>query len=119
MPQLLQNLTVWADRTAQIAVPILDQFGNPYNVGGGGTAAWIMAPSNTLPAVLTKTTAGGGITLVLASTTWTATVLINPADTDAIAPGAYYHELSVKDASGNVVNVTIGTLTLAPSVYQY
>lgn len=119
MPSTQQNLTLWADRNIQINVPILDQNGLPYNVGSSGSATWSMSPAATsLPAVLQKSTPSG-ITLVNNSGTWSAIISIVPADTVNIAPATYYHELAVKDSAGNVVNVSIGTITLQPSLNLY
>ena len=39
-------------------------------------------------------------------------VIIDPADTEAIAAGFYYHEAEVIDSAGDVVTVAIGDVTM-------
>lgn len=118
MPALNQNLTIWAERTVEIIVPILDQNGVPYDMTSG-SLEWAMAANPYATPVLTKSTASGGIMLTEASGVWTAVVTILPADTKdgtVIPPTDYYHELAGEDSVGDIVNITIGTLTLMPSL---
>lgn len=116
MASLEQNLTIFAGRDVQIWIPIYDINGNPYALPGA-TAAWAMAQFPSTPAVLSKSTALGGIVMELVNGVYNAVITIAHADTVALVTGiTYYHELTVKDTSGNVVNVTEGQLTLNQSI---
>lgn len=118
-----QNLKIWDDRTSLIIVPIYQVDGvTPYTATTPVSAKWGMATNAQMHnPVLEKTTAGGGVTLTQDSGSglWTATVTLNPGDTQGISPQKYYHELSVTDNVGDIVNVAIGTLDLQPSLVQY
>lgn len=119
MTAINQNLTCYADRTSILIIPIYQADGvTPYTSTTPTSAEWVLAVNNRSQAVLTKTTPGG-ITLAQSAGLWTATVTINPVDTQSLNPQLYYHELSVVDNVGDVVNVTIGTMNLQPSVAQY
>lgn len=44
-----------------------------------------------------------------------ANIVLAPADTSELAPGKYYYDIKVKDASGNVYKVDEGTIQLDAS----
>lgn len=122
MPALNQNLELWQDRTSIITIPILDINGQPYTQTTPTNAQWAMAlnPRGAAPVVAKSTvTPPGGIALNFVSGTWQAVITLEYSDMRGITPQNYYHELSVTDNAGDVVNVTVGTINLQPSLVQY
>lgn len=78
---------------------------------------WKRSPSAAdSAAVLTKTTAAGGIVLTTAAS-GICTVTIADTDTDSITPGTLYHELKRMDA-GNETVLTTGTVLLQRAIHR-
>ena len=78
-------------------------------------AYWAMAPTstsviNTIEKSSESTPAG--ITL----SGKTVKVILNPADTESLDAGTFYHELRLVDASNNPSTPAIGTVTLMPVI---
>ncbi len=120
MPALNQNLSLGANRSAIIAIPILDQDGNAYSLAGGA-ASWSIAKSPSGPALVHKTTAAGGIVLNENEETgvWSAVITLQPADTNSMEAGTYLHQLSVENSFGNVVTATVGKVFLYATIDQF
>jgi len=85
---------------------VVDNSGNAVTVTGG-SATYAIANSVDGPALVTKTSAAGAITLSGS----TITVTLVPADTASMA-GVYYHELEVTDSDGDVFTPACGTMTI-------
>lgn len=74
----------------------------------GWTLSWVLKRKTSdadVSAILTKTTAAGGIALTTAAS-GIATVTIADTDTDTFTPGTYYHELKRTDAGFETVLIT-------------
>lgn len=83
----------------------------------GAAITWIMAESKVSTAVLiTKTVAGGGITLTNPAA-GIYTVHLDPVDSTNLDHGVYYHEAMIT-LGGVVSKAVIGSATLRPNVIQ-
>lgn len=67
----------------------------------GCALTWMLAVAPGGTALVTKTSAGGDIAVSGAGSN-IVTVSLEPADTDALEPGVYYHELKVVDLAAQV-----------------
>lgn len=86
----------------------------------GYKAYWAMAPDETSPTVLVKTTDNdftdeGGIEWVTGNR---VRITLTKEDTDELDPGEYYHELAIEDGNGDSVIVATGTFDLKQSLFE-
>jgi len=63
------------------------------------------ASAKVVKNVTSHTDASGGI----------STIALTPSDTATVAPGKYYYDIKVEEASGNIYKVDEGTITLGGS----
>jgi hypothetical protein len=104
-----QDFTIYTGKTKIIRVMTNDNEGHPFDFTGWNVL-WIMRSENVTGDVkLTKTSADG--------ITYDPTYLyirINPANTESLNPGIYYHELSASkdDMEFDICN---GIITLKKS----
>jgi hypothetical protein len=110
--------------------PLLDSDGVPIDLSGSASASyWIgkSAFATDADVFVKKSSTSGGIVIASSTvgtvTTYTAQVVLRPADTTGMPPslpGApYYHELQVKDAAGRDYTFEMtdgGALVLLPSL---
>jgi hypothetical protein len=103
-----QNFTMWAGEDKDITVNLVDADGAAYGSLTGLTFAWKMATSENASSVLvTKTPTG---------TTDSITFSLADTDTQGLAPGVYYHECRVTDASFDEDVVFTGGMTIKGSI---
>lgn len=85
----------------------------------GWALSWLLKRKESdadAAAVLTKTTAGGGIALTTPAS-GLATVTIEDIDTDALQPGTYHHELKRTDAGSETI-LSFGRIVLRRSLHR-
>jgi hypothetical protein len=85
----------------------------------GWALSWILKRKETdadVDALLTKTTAGGGIALTTPGS-GLVTVTVLDTDTDSFQPGAYHHELKRTDAGFETV-LTFGRVSLKRGIHR-
>ncbi len=113
MPAVEQNVQHWRGDSRRIQIPIREEDGTPVDMAGG-SARWWLGKSATAVGdkVVVKKAAGSGLSLSVDDDLWTAEIRLDPADTQALRPGDYYHELEVVDGAGAVSTVTVGTFTI-------
>lgn len=107
-----QNVTLYSGDDCILAISIVDETGVALNVTGA-TFVWSLARTAGTPAILTKTSAGGGVVITNA-TTGAVQVTLTHNDTAAssVPPFQYWHQLVMTDPSGNVSTVTTGYITV-------
>jgi hypothetical protein len=115
MPAENQTVQMPAGDSRRIVIPVKDQAGADLPLTGA-TVRWWMAKSawSKDADVLIKKTTDAGISVSGS----TATVMLAPADTDAIPPGAYYHEAEIVFADQSVATVSRGTFQLSATVIR-
>ena len=88
------------------------------NVASAEWALFALRPeeSTSQSALVTKTVAGGGITLTNNGTSVDFTVTLNPADTSALAGGDYFHRLDYVHTDGRELEAARGNGRLTPRV---
>lgn len=77
----------------------------------GATLLYRLSKSVNRPVLIEKTV-GDGITLISSGTTGQLQVTFDPEDTETLAPGDYYHELSITDADGKQSVALTGNITI-------
>jgi hypothetical protein len=100
-----QNITAWKGNKIAIVVFIEDATNLV-----GFTAKWAMAVNPDSAPIITKTTPSG-----ISINGLTVTITINGNETNqssGIAPGDYYHELTLYDETSATFTALTGTLTL-------
>ncbi len=115
MPAENQNVELPAGDSRNLVIPVKNAAGADVSLVGS-TVRWWMGKSQWSAGddVLIKKSIGTGIAVVGS----TITVTLAPADTDALQPGAYYHEAEVVFADSTVATVTRGTFTLSPTIIR-
>jgi hypothetical protein len=110
MPAKNQDFEIVAGDSRKIVITV-DMDGDL----GGATIKWWMGrtPKSTGENIFVQKQNGDGI-LVLAERTFEISLL--PADTAETPDGRWYHEAEVTDAFDNVTTVTIGRVTVLPSL---
>lgn len=90
--------------------------------GGGGpfdltncSVVWTLSEHRGDPAVLTRSTAAGTLTILAPATQGTITFTITSAETDALAPQTWYHECHFKTAAGREYCAFHGIITISSS----
>jgi len=116
MPALGQNFTMVAGDTAEIDFSIFDHAGVPLDLTGA-KIEWQMAWTASTPALVSKSTANGGVN-VTNPQAGQLKVLLAHADTSGLFAGAYYHETKVLDSQGDVATAATGTVTLLPALIK-
>lgn len=111
----IENVEVPAGDKLNLHFKLYDESDLPLLIPGG-SAVWKLATAvNAATALATKDTAGT-LVLVLVGGVYQVTVPIVPADTKSLAPKIYYHELRVKDASGDPSTVFGGRFIVLPTL---
>lgn len=101
--------------TLTIDADIVDEDGTALDLTGYQAIRWVLAEQyGGGDPLVEKTAAGGGITVVSAPN-GEVRVAVEPADTDAVSPGQYRHELEVTDDNGDVSTVLVGTVEILRS----
>lgn len=103
-----QNFSMWQGETKAIVFDVVDAAGADKNVTGG-SATWVLAPSATDAALITKTSSSGQISLSGNN----VTVMLQAVDT-ALLSGKYYHECRVT-LDGDVETIATGYVKIYPS----
>lgn len=117
MPAVNQNFDHWRGDSKHISIPVKDEDGTAIDLTGGSARWWLgKSASATGSGVLVKKSSGAGLTLSQVNGFWTALVVLDPEDTQALRPGSYYHELEIIDADGAVSTVTTGTVNIRPTM---
>jgi hypothetical protein len=119
MPATDQNVQHWRGDTKVIIVPVKDDTGAFVDLDGGSARWWLGRNAGAAgdKVLVKKASIGsGGIVLQLEDGYWRARITIDPADTEGLKPGDYYHELEVIDADGAVSTVTTGTFTIVQTM---
>lgn len=116
MAALGQNIVMVAGDTAEIDFTIFDRVGVPLDLTGV-KIEWQMAWTASTPALISKSTTNGGITLTNAQA-GQMKVLLAHADTTALFPGTYYHETKVLDSQGDIATAATGSATLLPALIK-
>lgn len=117
MPAVNQDFDHWRGDTKHINIPVRDVDGAAVDLAGGSARWWLgKSPGAVGSGVLVKKSTGEGLTLAQINGVWTAQIVLDPADTQGIKPGAYYHELEVIDADGAVTTATTGMVTIKPTL---
>lgn len=112
MARVNQNATIWAGDTVNLDVAVTNSAGAAKDITGA-TIAYVLFNEPAGATVLTKTTADD--IAITPGTGGLFTITLEPADTESVAPGAYYHEAEVTDISGNVATVLTGKVTIMRS----
>jgi hypothetical protein len=124
MAAIAQNWQLDLDRSYVLVIPIMNLDGSPAQLSGA-SATWGLGLNASSTRLIMKSTGSGGITLTHDSSippVWTAQVSINPVDTNNLAnlvPGLFYHELTIVDVTGAIVNVTKGSVTVLDSLNRF
>lgn len=110
MAQTGQNFTTYVGNYREVNITIQD-----VSTVEDCEAYWAMAPTstsviNTLEKSSESTPAGITLSGKIVK------VILNPADTESLTPGTYYHELRLVDANGKPSTPAIGTVTLSPVI---
>lgn len=113
MAVLIKNITIDQGADYQRPFFILDENCNPVDLTGAA-AAMQLSTSYGFPAVLTLTTANGG--LVIGALTGTITPMIPSTVTSTLLPGAYLYDVKLVFANGTTVRPYQGTATVSPEV---
>jgi len=98
------DFAVVANNNKSIYVQVLDANGNPLDISGY-SIKWQARLQYGSPALITKSTAGGTLSL-FNPTIGIFAIPILAADTKGMAQGSYIHEAVTVDGSGNPVTIT-------------
>jgi hypothetical protein len=121
MPETGQNITHWRGNSVTIEIRAADKSGNPIDVTDT-QAKWCMARSAQAKLagdifVEKDNSPSGGIVVAPQTDGFEYLVVtLNPADTENVAPGNYYHEAEIIDGAGNVFTIAVGKFRLQPAV---
>lgn len=108
-----QDFTIWAgnDVVLRIDVEMAED-----QVLLGADIRWWMAPTKFSSLINVRKSLGEGIELAEDSQT-AFEVTLDAADTDGLH-GCYYHEAEVIETNGKVSTVTVGTVTIRPTIIK-
>lgn len=113
MTAMGQNLTLFQGETQTVRIPVTNASGAPITLTGASVVWRVTTASGAT--VLSKTSGGGGITLITTTiTSDTIAIAIDPADTLGLAAATYLHECRIT-IDGEQAVVTAGALTLLAS----
>jgi len=122
MPAEGQTIEHWAGDTRTVTIPIRDKQGVPINLTGA-TARWWMGKNvkaKGTNVLIKKDTADASMTIVVDTgqtpNLYSLRFVLQPADTEALKAGTFYHEAEVVDASGNIGTTTTGDFILHPTM---
>lgn len=106
---------MWAGNSLTVPLTITDPAGAAVDLASSAVV-WQLAISPADPALVTKSTGGGGVTIIDAAA-GECEITLDPADTADLA-GVYYQEAQVTDPAGHVTTVDLETpwLTIKPSL---
>lgn len=110
-----QDFEIWAGKRHDLYITIYDRDGAVQDISGA-IFNWVLTTQRGAGTVLlTKTIAGGGITV--SSTTVAPQIIVHIAagDTSALN-GTYYHELELMDSTSYPTNVAVGKVTINGSL---
>lgn len=106
-----QHLTFYAGEDLTITAQVLDGDGDPVSLTGASITWVLVSQSGT--AVITKTTAGGTVTLsTTTATNDTVSVTLTDTDTGALTDTVYTHEAAITSDPSQVLwtgGVTVRT----------
>lgn len=114
MPTERQDFCLWLGETRKLIVTVTDCDENPINLAGANII-WAMQMQHKDGPIEVRKQTGDGITIT-DPTNGIFEVLLEPADTQDLPTGRYYHEAEVMDASGNVAVIFTGSAVLLPSI---
>jgi hypothetical protein len=115
MARINQNFEMWQGDTKEVFIRVYDPEDNYYDITGA-QVKWKMKMQvfNGPEPTLVKET-GNGITIP-DPLRGLIRIQIDPEDTEAMPAGYYYHEAQLIEADGAVSVITVGRVTLNPSV---
>lgn len=118
MPAIGQDITHYKGDTLRITVPVRDGAGNNVDLSGAGVTWWMgKNVAATGADVYIKKTLEHGATLTTdISGLYTATIAVDPADTENLNAGTFYHELAIIDLDGDIGRVSLGKYILKPTL---
>lgn len=105
-----QDVTVYLGDDSILTVAVTNESGQALDVTGA-SFAWLIAQYAGMPALVSKSTASGGIS-VTAPTTGQVQITVTHADTSSLGAGVFWHQLVMTDSSGDVSTVMTGTFTV-------
>lgn len=111
----IENVECPAGDKLRLNFWLYDESGLPLDVPGG-SAVWALATSAAAASKLLEKDTTGQVILALVGNVYKVTVPIVEADTKSLVPKIYYHELRVKDASGNPSTVFGGRFIVLPTL---
>jgi hypothetical protein len=121
MPETGQNTEHWRGNSLILEIRAEDKNGQPIDVSDCD-AKWCFARSAQAKVagdifVQKDNSPSGGIMIEPQTDGFDYLVVtLNPADTENIAPGNYYHEAEITDAGGHIFTIAVGKFKLQPAV---
>ena len=109
-----QNVIIYRGDNAQLKVTLLTATGDVYVAAPGDEVKYRLSRNSDSPVAeyfITKEL-GSGITILAG----VATIEITAAQTRALEPGLYYHELKIVDPPLEVATAMIGTVIIRPAL---
>jgi len=115
-----QTITITRGDDLTVLIPVLDEDGANLDLSGGTARWWVGKTVNSTGAnvLIDKSTADVTMTITSASGLYTLTIPIEPADTEALEAGNWYHEAEVITSGGLVYTVTTGTFALGADLVR-
>lgn len=116
MTKIDQDFTMWQGEDVVITVPVTNGTGTPVSLTGATAVLWRVYDGLKATTVALSKTLGSGIALADSADTDDAVVItLDPADTESLSPGRYYHECRVTDSGGDEQVIFVGDLILKQS----